>query len=540
MKKIISILLVIVMSLTLLSACGNSENSGDKDTHGDTGTKAASAETNIASETTKTDDTQAPQDMNDVDEATIVVAFYAPRAISSEDVERVANEINKITVPAIQTSVKLIPLEQGNWDQQINLMITGNEQLDLLPTFFYGSTALTALLSQKQLTPLNDIIDEYGQDILANLPEGYINATTYNGNIYALPVNKANAGGSFCFMRKDILDELGLLDAAKNAASMQDIEAILKAVKEQTDLVPVVPASTSGVWNFANAFTTGAFADVVTYEDLLGGYIGIMSDQPDKVVNLYETNAYKESCKMLQRWYENGYIYTDAATNDQPPEDYISAGNAFCFFNGTELNALSTVDRNCGQEMVAVNIAKTPITTWSVNTITWTVPVTTREPEAAVKFLNFMYSDSHIVNMLNFGVEGTDYVVADDGRLAFPEGKDSNSVGYYVGYTWLFGNQFLAGVRDSEDPDIYENGKKYTEEAILSPNFGFATDSSGMDTEIAAMTSAKNEFVRGLNCGIGNADENIEQLNKKMKAAGVDDVVANLQSQLDEWKAAQK
>ena len=35
MKKIISILLVIVMSLTLLSACGNSENSSDKDTHGD-------------------------------------------------------------------------------------------------------------------------------------------------------------------------------------------------------------------------------------------------------------------------------------------------------------------------------------------------------------------------------------------------------------------------------------------------------------------------------------------------------------------------
>ena len=117
--------------------------------------------------------------MNDVDEATIVVAFYAPRAISSEDVGRVANEINKTTVPAIQTSVKLIPLEQGNWDQQINLMITGNEQLDLLPTFFYGSTALTALLSQKQLTPLNDIIEEYGQDILANLPEGYINATPY-------------------------------------------------------------------------------------------------------------------------------------------------------------------------------------------------------------------------------------------------------------------------------------------------------------------------------------------------------------------------
>lgn len=107
---------------------------------------------------------------------------------------------------------------------------------------------------------------------------------------------------------------------------------------------------------------------------------------------------------MLQRWYEAGYIYADAATDDQMPEEYIKAGTAFCYFNGTELNALDTVNQNCQQEMVPVEIARTPLTTWNVGTITWTIPVTAREPEAAMKFLNMMYTDERIVNLLNYGV----------------------------------------------------------------------------------------------------------------------------------------
>ena len=53
------------------------------------------------------------------------------------------------------------------------------------------------------------------------------------------------------------------------------------------------------------------------------------------------------------------------------------------------------------------------------------------------------------------------------------------------------------------------------------------------------MTSAKNEFVRLLNCGIGNAQDNLAALNDKMKAAGVDNVIAQLQQQLDDWKNGQ-
>lgn len=531
MKRTVAFAAACTMVVSALAGgCGNSESSpkGNTDSKNQENTEAAAVM-----------DTENSGGEALGDEANIVLACYAPRAMSTDDIDRVEAAINAITLPEINTSVTIISLEQGNWDQQINLMISGGEQLDLLPTFFYGSTAISSLKAQNQLNELDGLLDEYGQGIKDVMPEGYFETTTQNGSILAVPVVAAKAGGTFCFMRKDILEELDLLDEAQNADSVQDLENIFAKVKEKTELVPIAPSSTSGVWGFTNAFATGDFSEAVTYEDLLGGYIGIMSDNPDKIVNLYETDAYKETCSLLQKWYEAGYIYKDAATDDRMSEEYIKSDVAFCYFNGTELTALSTVNQLCEQEMVPVQIATTPLTTWNIGTITWTIPVTAKEPEAAMKFLNMMYTDERIVNLLNYGIENEDYIVDEDGRFSYPEGKDMNSVGYYNGYTWLFGNQFLAGVRDNEDADIREKGKSGDAKAGLSPNFGFSSDSTGLDTEIAGMTSAKNEFVRLLNCGIGNAQDNLAALNDKMKAAGVDNVIAQLQQQLDDWKNGQ-
>ena len=546
MKRTVALALAGTMAISLFAGgCGNSEGqsgaNGAQDTQSNAQASSEDAQTDADAGTGNTDAGDASQDGAEVleDEANIVMAYYSPRAISTDDLARVEEAINAITLPAINTTVTLLSLEQGNWDQQINLMISGNEQLDLLPTFFYGSTALASLKSQNQLMPLNDLLDEYGQGIQEVMPEGYFETTTQDGQVYAVPIVAAKGGGTFCNMRKDVLEELGLLEDAQNADSMEDLEAIFEAVKANTDLTPVVPASTSGVLNFTNVFVTGDFSEAVTYEDLLGGYVGILSDDPDTIINLYDTQAYKDSCEMLSRWYDAGYIYSDAATNDQQPEEYIKAGTAFCYFNGTELSSLSTIDQLCQQEMVKVQIATTPLTTWNIGTITWTIPVTSKEPEAAMKFLDLMYTNEDIVNLLNYGVENEDYIVGDDGRFSYPEGKDMNSVGYYNGYTWLFGNQFLAGVRDSEDADIREKGKAGDEAAGLSQNFGFSADSTGMDTQIAGMTSAKNEFVRQLNCGIGDTESNLSALHDKMQAAGVEDVISLLQQQLDDWKAGQ-
>lgn len=44
----------------------------------------------------------------------------------------------------------------------------------------------------------------------------------------------------------------------------------------------------------------------------------------------------------------------------------------------------------------------------------WVVPKTSTNPEAAMKFLELMYTDEDIINLLAIGIEGRDYVVSAD------------------------------------------------------------------------------------------------------------------------------
>lgn len=80
------------------------------------------------------------------------------------------------------------------------------------------------------------------------------------------------------------------------------------------------------------------------------------------------------------------------------------------------------------------------MTTGNVNTLNWVIPVTSQEPEAAMKFMNMMYTDERIVNLLNYGQKDVDYIIKADGTLTFPDGKDIGSVGYHFETSWLFGN----------------------------------------------------------------------------------------------------
>ncbi len=190
----------------------------------------------------------------------------------------------------------------------------------------------------------------------------------------------------------------------------------------------------------------------------------------------------------------------------------------------------------CGYEMSVVKLGESPIKTSAVNMITWVIPSTSQEPEAAMRFMNMMYTDDRIINLLNWGEEGIDYVVQEDGTFNYPEGMDAANHKYHMEITWLFGNQYACGVWN-DDPDLRKKALEINKNASFSDNFGFIADSTGLDTQIAGMNSAVNEYVAGLICGVTDPETTIPDMISKMKAAGSDELVAAVQEQLNAWGA---
>lgn len=428
MKKFTVLMLTMFMTVSMLSGCGNQEPAADEQaaTNGADSTEDESAETGDDEELTE-----------------INLCYYLATSPNQEQEQKVEDAINAISEEAINVHVNIEPISMGAWDQQISLAISGGEQIDLMPTFFAGSTSLSAMHSTNQLMPLNDLLAEYGQDILSLTKEEYLETTTFEGNTLAVPIYRDIVSNIYFSMRKDVLDELGLLEQAEQISSMQDIEEIFKVVQAETDYIPLAPAGSSGVLNFAPALLSGEFSDITFYDQLVNTYAVAMDDDPYTVVNLYEQEEYKAAVELLEDWNNKGYIHPDATTTEDDNYTFINSGKCFSCFASAEEATASTTDAKCDYEMFTIRVCSLPLTTADVNRLNWIIPVTSKEPEAAMKFMNLMYTNEEIVNLFNYGIEGEDYIVQDDGILNYPEGVDYGSSKYHVDLTWLFGNQYI-------------------------------------------------------------------------------------------------
>lgn len=538
MKKMLALILSAAMLLSL-AACGNSESSTPKTTEAKKDATQA-ADTGDDVNATNAPETTAPEEEDDEDISEIVIAYYCNGSATS-DADKVAEAINEITRDSIHVEVELRPIQVGMYNEQINLMISSNEQLDLAPTFFGGPTTFAAMTSQNQLTPLDDLLAEYGQDILSVMKPEYMETTKLDGKTYAVPVNKDLVSNMYLAMRTDILEQIGMLEKAQNLTSMSELTEILAAVKEQTDLVPMAPAGSQGnVTTFMPVLVADKFEDAVAYDRLINEYIVTFSDDPTKVVNLYESQQFKDAVQLIRDWYLNGYVYKDSATTQDNNYMFVANNVAFAYFFAAENSTYMDTVSQSGYDMTVVKVASAPVSTSSVNTINWTIPVTTKDPEAAMKFLNLMYSNKEIIDLMNYGIKDVHYVVQDDGVYTFPEGMDMNSSGYFINMSWEIGNQYLAGLWTGADPKTREISAKDNENPAVSALLGFTANSAGLENEITAVTNVYNEYIKGISCGLLDLETELPAFNAKLKDAGIDKMVEAAQTQLNEWLANQE
>ena len=190
--------------------------------------------------------------------------------------------------------------------------------------------------------------------------------------------------------------------------------------------------------------------------------------------------------------------------------------------------------------MTAVFLDDAVITTGLIRKFSWAVPQGATEPEAAVKFLNLLYTDEEVLNLMTWGIEDVHYRTLEDGTIDFLEGQDASSCGYFLGdCTAILGNGFLAKVRAGQPADLREQLYELNMNAKVSDFLGFGIDNGPVENTLTALTNVINELRPMLASGVSGED-GVDQLVAKLKGADVDAYVATMQQQLDDWIAANK
>ncbi|HHV12375.1 MAG TPA: ABC transporter substrate-binding protein [Clostridiales bacterium] len=520
MKKFLSILLVMCMVLGLFTACAKEEESvTGKETTG-SGTEVTEAPT-----------AEPVQELKDVN-----VIMWTLNTVPTE-IDLVEEAINKITEPEIGVTVHLNIMDMGTYLTQASMMVTNNEKVDLMITFPAASAHYSVMSSQGMLTPLNDLLNEYGQDLLAELPDFYLDGTTKEGKILSVPCYKNLISDMYWVARTSVLENSGVDPA--NIKTMADVEnAMVEIHKANPEMITL-----GGNAKTVNLTYPGQKALTGGHYDTLGEATAIAAiadfDNPTKVVSRYETEEWLESVSLLKKWYDMGLIDKDLANKEGAGEPLADSNVAtsFVIMNATKL---SSYDTTIGDKLTYVKLSDGVISTGALTQMTWAVPSSATEPEAAVKLMNMLFTDARIVNLFDYGVEGTHYVKKDDGTIGFPEGIDASTSGYYINMVQLIGNAFLAHTWEGGDPNDAAKGKAIMENAEASPILGFSLDTSKVSDIYAQLSALCNDQYRpALVCGSAPADYQ-EKFIKAMQDAGLEQYLAEAQRQLDEWLAAKK
>lgn len=441
------------------------------------------------------------------------------------DMDKVVEKINELTLKELNMTFEVIQLGFGDYEQKQQLMLSGGDELDVFAVFY---TNASSYVNNGYLVNMSELIYEHGQGIIDFMGEDVATSGTINGFLYGIPANKESGTQSGVVMRKDLVEKYGI-----------DVSAI----KSYEDLTDVFATIHEGEPTMNMLVGRNLISQVESFDMLYDGF-GVLDNagQDLTVVNLFETDEFVRRATIIREWYEAGYILPDAATTTEANSNLLKAGNTFAYFSPIKPGFLIQEEKVTGYELTTALFENSHnLYTYSVNFFDWSIAANSKDPAKAMQFLNFAYTNSDFMNLINWGIENEHYAFANDGQtlITFPEGVDATSAGYNLNLGWELPNQFIAYPWEGNDENIWEMYREFNASAQYSKAFGFIYDSANVVNELVALSNVYNQYYYALATGSVDPEAVLPQFNEALYAAGLQKVMDEKQTQLDAWLAAQ-
>lgn len=435
------------------------------------------------------------------------------------DQEKVMEEVNKYTAEKIGVTIDLRMVDWGDYGQKMQVITSSGEPFDIC---FASDYALNA--QKGAFLELSDLLDSHGKELKETINPLFLEGATINGNLYGIPANKEVGQQMGWTYNKAMAEEAGVLEIMESAKTLEDLEPALEKIKAKNPELKMPLAAGSG------------FFPYMPYDYLLGENLpfGIaLEGDTTKIVNIYEQKDVKDTLSTLRNFYQKGYIHSQAATDTDPHE--MSVQNWFVRKEQYAPGAVEMWSSNAKYD-VGYTASHDPLTiNNSVTGSVMAISAASKNPEKAMEFLNLLNTDEYLRNLVDRGIEDVHYTANEDGTITKTEDAQKYSMP-----SWALGNVFLTKTYDTDAKDRIEQYEAFNAEAVASPTLGFYADTTNISTEIATISNIVQEFKAPLFTGSVDTEKYLGQLNEKLKAAGIDKVMAELQGQYDKWMAEQK
>ena len=284
---------------------------------------------------------------------------------------------------------------------------------------------------------------------------------------------------------------------------------------------------------------TDQFDDIKNYDydtSVIGTY-GATVGSDATIVNYFKTDAYKDAIELAYKFRQAGLADPEGSNNTASHDTVVMSGSSKGVIMGHSadceaIGKMFSKSNTYGAEFDAKTISIGDLYT---DTLGVGITYNCKDPAAAARFINLLYTDEYLWDTFIYGKEGVSYVWNEDHTAAnYPDGLDFNTIPYNLIYSCgMIGNGFQTIVfeSDSESGSDPEYGAKLMTQAWCPPLYGFTPDVTNVANEVAAVSNVVEQYNKVLTFGDVDPATVYPEFIAALDNAGIENIIAEFNTQ---------
>lgn len=407
----------------------------------------------------------------------------------------------------------------GDYAEKMSVIIASGEEYDACWTSNWSNDYLSNV-AKGAFVDITDMLKDT-PDLYNVMPEAFWNATKVDGKIYAIPCQQIAARQLCIYMPKEFIEGTGV-----DATQISNFTNILEYAEKANEMYGAKVGCIDG----ARAF------EYAGYEALVGGntcpVAFKMGDDTATAVNFYETEDWKNLAAEIATLESKGLLDNETANDTELLMTQLKAKKISASFSGTVKPGVEAESEGSyGFKFICNGVDTKPyLNTSGIIATTYAISSTSKNPEATLKYLEIINTDPVCMQMLTHGVEGVNYKKTGDTSIEYIDAK------VYSGWGWAFGNTYNTFTLPGQQEDLHAATAELNNNAMASALMGFAFNAEPVKLQISQVAKVCAEY-EDIYTGLLPMEETTAEFNEKLVAAGINDIIAEAQAQVDEFLA---
>ena len=456
----------------------------------------------------------------------------------------VMEQLNVKLKAEINATMEIRYIGWGDFQSKYPLVLAAGEDIDWIYTanwaFYFQEAAKGAFYEVTDA-----LLQEYMPRHYAALPKHAYKEVMVDGKMYMLPTSTPDRKVPVALIRGDLRKKYGVPEIKK----FSDIEPYLAAIKENEP--GMMPMNLDNTYDIGTPYSTLINEQGSNYTDVLfatGSGTGLSWALQESTGKLHYVtdepyfSAAKKAAAIMKSWYDKGYINRNVFANKVRSKDSFNQGvSAVGIGNSQDVqaNLADAAAKGWDVEIIPLLDAKGnyPADPFINNGVA--LAATTENPERTLMALDLIMEEDAFNYLVYFGVDGKNYVI-EDGKVDLPEGIAADQNTYppdAAGFWFTNKDQHLPlATWNDQYIALREAVKGYLLSHAMTT---FAAQTEDIKTEIANLNQTIVQYAQPISVGIvKDIDKAFADLDKNLKAAGVEKVREVLQQQIDAHVAA--